>query len=390
MAEIWAVLEQLDGILAEESGELLAELAELIQRLPKPATLCAVILAEPGRDRFIASAAGYTDNTINSAHDPENEDSGRDKSVPPALLDNTSGGGGRDKSVPTALHEELAASGVQHLYFLEHPLLTHYSTEGYVGALEWLLREHKPLLVAASATANGRDWTPRLAARMHLPYVSGCLGLDLHDDGLFALRSVYEGRAYIQTCTAIHSKTVLATMLPGVRGNLASPKNPTNRQLEQQLTVTHLTPDLSSPTATNHIRHIGIQTPSPEAVELDAAERIIAGGRGIGREGFTNVAAFARLLSAAVGATRVATDRGWIEHERQIGATGKNVHPKLYIACGISGAAQHTSGMREAQTVVAINPDRSAPIFALSDLGLLGDANQILPLAAKMIEQLGK
>ncbi|HYK85644.1 MAG TPA: FAD-binding protein, partial [Ktedonobacteraceae bacterium] len=97
------------------------------------------------------------------------------------------------------------------------------------------------------------------------------------------------------------------------------------------------------------------------------------------------IASFARLLGAAVGATRVATDKGWIEHARQIGATGKSVHPRLYIACGISGAAQHTSGMREAQTVVAINPDRSAPIFALADLGLLGDANQILPLAAELI-----
>jgi electron transfer flavoprotein alpha subunit len=173
-------------------------------------------------------------------------------------------------------------------------------------------------------------------------------------------------------------------MIPGVRGN---PVSPTNTQSEQQFAVSHLTPDLPSPRETTHILPLGIQAPSPEAVELDAAERIIAGGRGIGREGFTNVATFARLLGAAVGATRVATDRGWIEHERQIGATGKSVHPKLYIACGISGAAQHTSGMREAQTVVAINPDRSAPIFALSDLGLLGDANLILPLAAKMIEQ---
>jgi electron transfer flavoprotein alpha subunit len=99
------------------------------------------------------------------------------------------------------------------------------------------------------------------------------------------------------------------------------------------------------------------------------------------------VAAFARLLGAAVGATRVAADRGWIEHTRQIGTTGKSVHPRLYIACGISGAAQHTAGMREAQTVVAINPDRNAPIFALADLGLLGDANQVLPLAARLLEE---
>jgi electron transfer flavoprotein alpha subunit len=131
---------------------------------------------------------------------------------------------------------------------------------------------------------------------------------------------------------------------------------------------------------------LSIEAPPPEEIELEAAERIVAGGRGVGREGFTQLASFARLLGAAVGATRVATDQGWIEQARQIGATGKSVRPKLYIACGISGAAQHTSGMREAQTVVAINPDRSAPIFALADLGLLGDANQILLLAAEMLE----
>lgn len=368
MSEIWAVLEQRDGILAEESGELLADLSELTPRQSEQTTVCAVILTEPGRDRCIASAIPSPYNTVESFKQEEVD-------------------AGRDTPVPTAMYETLTASGVQHLYLLEHPMLVHYSTEGYVGALAWLLLEYKPLLIAASATANGRDWMPRLATRLHLPFVPSCLGLDLHDDGLFALRSVYEGRAYIQTRTAMHSKTALATMIPGVRGNPASPASPTHRQLKQQLTVTHLVPELPSQPETNHIRQIGIQAPSPEAVELDAAERIIAGGRGIGREGFTNVVAFARLLGAAVGATRVATDRGWIEHERQIGATGKSVHPKLYIACGISGAAQHTSGMREAQIVVAINPDRSAPIFALADLGLLGDANQILPSAAKIIEQ---
>ena len=333
MREIWAVLEQRDGILAEESGELLAELSELARRQPEQAMLCAVILTSP----------------------------------------------------PQSLNENaVSAFGIQHLYVIEHPQLAYYSTGGYLGALAWLLREHSPLLISASATANGRDWMPRLAARLQLPFVPGCLGLDLHDDGLFALRSVYEGRAYIQTRTTLHGKTALATIIPGVRGN---PTNSTSWQSTQQITFAHLTPDLPPAHQQAHILQLGIQAPSPEAVELDAAERIVAGGRGIGREGFTNVAAFARLLGAAVGATRVATDRGWIEHERQIGATGKSVHPKLYVACGISGAAQHTSGMREAQTVVAINPDRSAPIFALADLGLLGDANSILPLAAEMIDQ---
>jgi electron transfer flavoprotein alpha subunit len=152
------------------------------------------------------------------------------------------------------------------------------------------------------------------------------------------------------------------------------------------LEITHFVPEFRQDHGQGRIRQIAVQAPSAEEIELDAAERIVAGGRGVGREGFTTLASFARLLDAAIGATRVATDLGWIEHARQIGTTGKIVRPRLYIACGISGAAQHINGMSEAQTVIAINPDRSAPIFALADLGLLGDANQVLPLAAQMLE----
>lgn len=333
MAEIWAVLAYREGKLEENSGELLAEVAEITRRQSEPATLCAVLLTAP------------------------------DTALPDTTL--------------------LSGLGVQQLFMLEHPLLAYYACWTYVNALLWLLREHTPRLLVTSATANGRDWLPRLAARLRLPFVPGCLGLDLYDDRLFALRSLYDGRAYAQTSTVLHGRTGLATLVPGGRG---TPRQE-NMHSDAQLTIIRLTPEIQPETGEARIRHLGVQAPSPEAVELEEAERIVAGGRGIGREGFAQVAAFARLLGAAVGATRVATDRGWVEHERQIGATGKSVHPGLYIACGISGAAQHTSGMREAQTVIAINPDPGAPIFALADLGLLGDANAILPLAAKLLAE---
>src|SRR5258708_3506299 len=333
MPEICAVLEQRDGILAEQSGEVLDEVAELTQRQPVKATLCALILTSPIK--------------------PE-----------PAI----------------AL---LANTGVEHLYLVAHSQLAHYTTEGYVNTLAWLIQQHTPLLVATGATSNGRDWLPRLAARLYLPCVTGCLGLDLQHESLLALRAIYDGRAYIHTRTALHRRTALVSLVPGVRGAPVLAEQTRDANLK----ITRIVPELPEPTKQERIRRLALEAPAPDAVELDAAERIIAGGRGIGRDGFNNVAAFARLLGAAVGATRVATDRGWIEHARQIGATGKSVHPRLYIACGISGAAQHTSGMREAQTVVAINPDRSAPIFALADLGLLGDANQILPLSSALIEQ---
>lgn len=335
MSEIFAVLEHSGATLHEQSGELLSELVDIARRQPAPTRVCAVLLK--------AQQAELPDVT------------------------------------------PLPKLAVHHLYVLEHPQLDRYSTESYTGALAWLIQQCSPLLVTTSATPNGRDWTPRLSAHLRLPFVPNCLGLDLQDDGLYASRAIYEGRAYIQTRTTLHGRTALATLVPGVRGVPA--KIQENDSSTLPLEITRLMPEIQQERGQQRIRHIAVEAPSAEEIELDAAERIVAGGRGVGQGGFSTIAFFARLLDAAVGATRVATDLGWVEHARQIGATGKIVRPKLYIACGISGAAQHTSGMSEAQTVVAINPDRGAPIFALADLGLLGDANEILPLATKMLEQ---
>ncbi|HEU5227196.1 MAG TPA: electron transfer flavoprotein subunit alpha/FixB family protein [Ktedonobacteraceae bacterium] len=333
MSEIWAVLEQNEGRLHEQSGELLGEVAAIVERQQEPAICCAVLLTAP------------------------------------------------DTELPDLSF--LRNLGVQRLYLLEHPQLAYYATERYVAALSELLQQHSPRLVVTGATPNGRDWAPRLAAQLHLPFVPGCVGLDLQPDAVLALRVLYEGRAYAQTRTTLRGNTALATLTPGGRGiPLEKEEIPTT----STVAIVRMTPQLTPTREQQRIRRIAIQAPSPEAVELDAAERIIAGGRGIGQEGFATLASFAHQVSAAVGATRVATDLGWIEHARQIGATGKIVRPKLYIACGISGAAQHTSGMSESQTVIAINPDRAAPIFALADLGLLGDANQVLPLAAEMLK----
>jgi electron transfer flavoprotein alpha subunit len=332
--ELWAILQHDGATLEEYSGELLSQLVELAQRRPGVASACAVLLTAPG--------------------------------------------------APLPDLAPLGLSGIPRLYVVGHPLLTHYRTEAWVSALAWMIHAREPLLVATSGTANGRDWMPRLAARLRLPYAPGCLSIDLQDDALLALRPIYEGRAYVQTRTTLNGRTALATLLTGVRGNPA----PGERVHEQpSLAITRFEAVIDTADISGRVQHLETQSPSPEEVELEAAERIIAGGRGIGLEGFAYIAEFARQLGAAVGATRVATDRGWVEHARQIGATGKSVHPKLYIACGISGAAQHTSGMHEAQTVIAINPDRTAPIFALADLGLLGDANLVLPLAAGMISQ---
>jgi electron transfer flavoprotein alpha subunit len=335
MSEIWAILE-LDGpTLQAYSSELLGEIASLAQH--DATTLCALLLTTPGSE------------------------------------------------LPT--NEILSSLGIQRLYILEHPLLDHYNTQTYIQALTWLMQRSVPRLIVASATPDGRDWTPRFAAQQHLPFVPACLSFTLRDDAIYAFRALYDGRAYAQTQTPTHNHTALVTLVPGLRGAPTRSVQPPTQS--HPLEVIHLTPPIATEISATggQLRHIAIQAPSPEEVELSVAERIVAGGRGVGQEGFTTLASFAHKLGASVGATRVATDLGWIEHERQIGATGKIVRPRLYIAAGISGAAQHTSGMSEAQTIIAINPDRSAPIFALADLGLLGDANEILPLASKLLNE---
>src|SRR5205823_4050976 len=152
----------------EASGELLSELVDIAHRQLTSATVCAVLLLAP------------------EAEPPD-----------------------------TAL---LSQFSIEHLYLLEHTQLAGYSTLSYVAALAELIQQHTPLLVATSATAYGRDWMPRLAAQLHLPFVPNCLSLDLHDESLFALRTIYEGRAYVHTRTALHGRTALATLVPGVRG----------------------------------------------------------------------------------------------------------------------------------------------------------------------------
>ncbi|WP_322481192.1 electron transfer flavoprotein subunit alpha/FixB family protein [Thermogemmatispora sp.] len=336
MAELWVVLQEQEGLPPEYNQEVLAEAQEVAVQHAERLQLCAVQLRAP----FSPSAEASIEEAFRTV-------------------------------IP------------ERLYVLQHPALERYTTEGYVAALRWLLRERTPVLIVTSATANGQDWAPRLAAQLGLPFVARCLRFSLEQDALSSLRALYGGRAYVQTRTRLQRQPALVTFAPGTRGTPPASRSQARRWPE---IITYELP-LPIEEFSLRLQSLAIEAPAAEEVELEAAEKIVAGGRGVGREGFAEIATFARLLGAAVGASRVATDRGWVEPERQIGATGKSVSPRLYIACGISGAAQHTSGIREAQTIIAINPDRNAPIFALADLGLLGDAREILRRAIQLLEE---
>src|SRR5215469_3781776 len=159
MDEIWAVLEYNNSTFQEQGGELLSELVDIAIRQPEPAKVCAVILCSPHAE------------------------------------------------LPDV--EFLSHIGVQQLYVLEHAHLLRYSTGGYASAMAWLIEQREPVLVATSASLNGRDWMPRLASRLRLQYVPNCLSLVVQNDALFAIRSIYEGRAYVQTCTTLKGRTAL-------------------------------------------------------------------------------------------------------------------------------------------------------------------------------------
>src|SRR5579864_384955 len=163
MSEIWAILEHRNSALDEQNGELLAEMLEVAQRHQKKPEVCAIILTAPG--------APLPDLTA------------------------------------------LKSQGIARFYVLAHPALDHYSTEAYVSALAWFIQQHSLLLVTCSATANGRDCMARLAARLRLPYAPGCLSIDLQDDALVTLRTMYDGRAYVQMRTHLKGHTALATLI---------------------------------------------------------------------------------------------------------------------------------------------------------------------------------
>jgi electron transfer flavoprotein alpha subunit len=261
--------------------------------------------------------------------------------------------------------------------------LAYFSGDGWLAALAEPLKETEARLIMTPDSTHSRIWLPRLAARWQVPLVSRCSQVRVKADGEVEItRPVYNGLQQ-ETFLAPAVTPLLVTLLPGLRG--VSAPDPT-RQAE----VISLTPNLDPTTWRDHTHHRLL--PDPNTVDISEAERIVSGGLGIGGpEGVELLAQLAQALQATVGGTRVISDRGWIPHERYIGSTGKTVAPKLYLALGISGASQHTVGMSSSETIIAVNSDRTAPIFGLADLGIIGDLHEIVPrLVAKLEKESAK
>jgi len=276
---------------------------------------------------------------------------------------------------------DLTAHGADKVYLAQDPVLAHYRTGPYADVLAGMVNQHKPEIVLVSATPQGRDLAPRVAARISAGLTADCTGLDIDDEeGLLVQTRPAFGGNLMATIVCRQARPQMATVRPGVMKAL--PPDP-SRAGEVVTVPVHLD---ERGVATKIIEIV--QQEGDGQVNLQDAQIIVSGGRGLGKpENFAIVRELAEALGGAVGASRAAVDAGWIPAYHQVGQTGRTVQPKLYIACGISGAVQHLAGMGSSDVIVAINKDPSAPIFNIATYGIVGDLFEIVPALTKKLRE---
>ncbi|MGQ9630156.1 MAG: electron transfer flavoprotein subunit alpha/FixB family protein [bacterium] len=267
---------------------------------------------------------------------------------------------------------ELSHYDVDRIYWIEHPLLASYSTDGYVAGAAHLAKKYKPEILLVGATSQGRDFAPALATILETGLTADCTSLEIDpkDHLLKQIRPAFGGNIMATILTPRH-RPQMATVRPKVMPLPERHPSPGDAEIIRER--------ISISERDIRVRVLGFRR-EEEPVNIADAEVIVAGGRGLGRaENFGMLFELAELLGGAVGASRAAVDAGWISLHHQIGQTGRTVRPKVYIACGISGAIQHLAGMRTSEIIVAINTDPKAPIFQIANYGIIGDVREVVP-----------
>ncbi|MDO4481593.1 MAG: electron transfer flavoprotein subunit alpha/FixB family protein [Bacillota bacterium] len=293
------------------------------------------------------------------------------------------------------LEAELFAYGADEVYTLASPLLKNYTTDGYTKVLFDAIEDIKPEIVIFGATHIGRDLAPRVAARLNTGLTADCTRLDIDmvnyinfleakttcntkgltpDDPKKALlkqtRPAFGGNL-MATIITPRTRPTMSTVRPGVMKKREKDPSHTGTAIDVKVNLTE---------ADIRTQVVEVVKAAKELVSLTDAEIICSGGRGLGGpEGFNLIREFAEKVGGVVGSSRAAVDAGWIDHSHQVGQTGTTVKPKIYFACGISGAIQHLAGMQTSDCIVAINKDPDAPIFEVADYGIVGDLYKVIP-----------
>jgi electron transfer flavoprotein alpha subunit/NAD-dependent dihydropyrimidine dehydrogenase PreA subunit len=274
--------------------------------------------------------------------------------------------------------QELAEYPVDKVRLCESRELESYDPERYTRVLSDICRELKPEIVLAGATTTGRSFLARVAVQLYTGLTADCTGLTIGEDGLLHQTRPAFGGNIMAEIVCPYTRPQMATVRHKVIPT--SPKRSDGKLAE----IVKLAP---KPHLFNTRSQILEFIASIEStVNIVDADIIVSGGRGVqDPTNFALIEDLAKAIGGAVGASRAAVDAGWIPYSHQVGQTGKTVCPKLYIACGISGAVQHLAGMSSAKTIIAINKDPNAPIFQVADFGIVGDCLEIVPMLTRKI-----
>ncbi len=273
---------------------------------------------------------------------------------------------------------QLIGYGADRVYLLEHPNLAVFNDESHANVLTELIQQRKPDIVLAGATAMGRSFIPRVAVAVRTGLTADCTGLDIGDDGLlYQTRPAFGGNV-MATILCPNRRPQMATVRPMVMKKLAFDS-------ARQGVVEAFSP--SQEAIASRVQVLETITQPQETARLTEANVVVTGGRGLQKaQNFKVLEELALLIDGAVGATRSVVDEGWMSYSHQVGQTGKTVSPKLYLACGVSGAIQHVVGMQGSEIIVAVNKDPNAPIFDVVNYGVVADLFEFLPALVKKLK----
>jgi electron transfer flavoprotein alpha subunit len=278
------------------------------------------------------------------------------------------------------MSKDLFASGADNVYLAEGAAFKHYTTDAYTIVFTHLIKKYLPSVILLGATNDGRDLGPRIAARVKTGLTADCTSLAIDKETrLVAWTRPAFGGNIMATIFCPDNRPQMGTVRPKVFKKPEPDYSRTGKIIREELAIN--AEDIRT-------KLIDVVKVCSFSCNLEDAEIIVSGGRGLGKpEGFRIVEELAQVLKGTVGSSRAAVDAGWKPYPHQVGQTGKTVAPKIYIACGISGAIQHLAGMQTSDVIIAINTDPDAPIFKVANYGIVGDVYEVVPaLTARLRE----
>jgi len=280
------------------------------------------------------------------------------------------------------LCQEAFAWGAGIAYLMDAPVFENYRTEPYSRACCYLIEKYKPEIVLFGATGLGRDLAGAVATRLETGLTADCTGLDIDEKGLLRQTRPAFGGNIMATILTERTRPQMATVRPHV---MPLPERDMSRSGDVVRETSPVTEQDISSVVLEVIRDQG----GVEEIDVATAQVLVSGGKGMcGPENFRLLQELADELDGVVSCSRAVVEAGWQPPERQVGQTGKTVRPKIYIACGISGAIQHLVGMQESDVIIAINQDRRAPIFEVATYGIVGDVLKVVPAITRRIRRL--